>query len=346
MYFKSIQELRGVAALSVLLYHVSVYLRLMGNNPDTAFRHVNDNFGKDGVILFFVISGFVMAYILNSDAERFFFKRIIRIYPPYIAAVILVILVKLCIFGGISTPKLHYALSLLPVGEQTYPLSVEWSLIYEIFFYAICSVFALRFFRYFFPYFLVAWFIVIYIAQHYYHAPTLLLPTAGDIFFSAFNIPFILGGISFYAFKNAQRHAEQLDDKYLGGVFAIGAALFVIHFRLSEFPLRLAFLGAGLGLVIFVATLRDAKKENTGRKTLLERFGDNSYGIYLLHVPVITIIYSLMNSRLGKIDEYAAFLALFLALTIGYYFGKIDVFMHRNLKRRLFNKQVRQIEKN
>lgn len=346
MYFKSIQKLRGVAALSVLFYHVGVHLRVTGNNPDTVFRYINDNFGMDGVTLFFVISGFVMAYLLNSDAERFFFKRVIRIYPPFITAVILLLLFRLLMTGSYGAPKLYYALSLLPLGEQSYPLGVEWSLIYEIFFYVICSVFAISCIRFFFPYFLAAWLLAIYIAQHYYQAPTLFLPTVKDIFFSAFNIPFIAGGISFYIFKNAKRIAGWLDDRYLALVFAGAAVLCVFHYMLADFTLRILFFGAGIGLIIFVAAFRDAKKENTGGKTILEKIGDRSYGIYLLHVPVIVFIYNKMKTSSGKTDESAGFVALALALIIGWYFGQFDIFMHRRLKDRFFGKRKRQVQEN
>lgn len=339
MYFKSIQKLRGLAALSVFFYHVGVHLRVTGNNPDTLFRYINDNFGMDGVTLFFVISGFVMSYLLNSDTDWFLLKRVLRIYPPFLAATIFVCLFYLLVKGHSPSTKLYLALSLLPLGRQSYPLGVEWSLIYEIFFYVICSFFACNYFKRFFLYFLIVWLSAVYIAQHYYGASTLFLPTVRDIFFSAYNIPFILGGISFYIYKKVKRFAGWLDSKYLAVIFAGALALCTTHYMLAEFTLRILFFGAGIGLIVIVGTLRDVSNGNTGGKSLLEKLGDRSYGLYLLHVPVIVFIYNSMKAYYGKTNEVTGFIALALALILGWYFGGLDIFMHRVLKECFFGKR-------
>jgi peptidoglycan/LPS O-acetylase OafA/YrhL len=85
---KHIDGLRALAVVSVLLYHSTRSLP----NASWFFE------GRHGVDLFFVISGFCLSYpILNSiatagiaafDVPSFFAKRVVRIVPPYYAAII------------------------------------------------------------------------------------------------------------------------------------------------------------------------------------------------------------------------------------------------------------------
>jgi hypothetical protein len=79
-YNGSIESLRGVAALMVLLYHVVALLRIPApSSLDFISRH----FGL-GVPLFYTFSGFVLAYgyadKLNGVAEirRFYIRRLFR----------------------------------------------------------------------------------------------------------------------------------------------------------------------------------------------------------------------------------------------------------------------------
>ena len=68
---KSIQLLRAVAAISVVYAHYAHYAF-----PDFAS-------GAYGVDIFFIISGFIIAYITGNNTENFLSKRFIRIIPLY-----------------------------------------------------------------------------------------------------------------------------------------------------------------------------------------------------------------------------------------------------------------------
>ena len=89
----SIQYLRGVAAMSVALFHTSV------NMPAFAWpSSLARDFGDCGIDVFFVISGFVMFFVTkdNSMSSRtFLLRRIIRIVPLYWLATILYLILFL-----------------------------------------------------------------------------------------------------------------------------------------------------------------------------------------------------------------------------------------------------------
>lgn len=89
-----IESLRAIAAISVCLFHfVCTTVGLFEHNYITdAFRY-----GRYGVHIFFVISGFIIPYSLFysnykiSSFFKFIAKRFIRIEPPYLVSILLVI---------------------------------------------------------------------------------------------------------------------------------------------------------------------------------------------------------------------------------------------------------------
>lgn len=76
IYFPNLNGLRFFAALSVMLYH---------------FGGVETINGHFGVILFFVLSGFLITYLLLEEKKqtntisirKFYFRRVLRIWPLY-----------------------------------------------------------------------------------------------------------------------------------------------------------------------------------------------------------------------------------------------------------------------
>jgi len=94
-YLSSLDLLRGLAALAVVFFHFT------HGNPDflskTNILYRAGRYGFLGVDVFFVISGFVIPYAMYRGMYRFknfgkfLAKRVVRIEPPYILSIILVI---------------------------------------------------------------------------------------------------------------------------------------------------------------------------------------------------------------------------------------------------------------
>src|SRR5262245_2564074 len=89
--------LRGPASLAVCWFHLT---RFHYNVPDRRVFHLlrqTGDYGWLGVEVFFVISGFVIPYSLYRARYRvrdFFMylaRRIVRLDPPYLAAIALVL---------------------------------------------------------------------------------------------------------------------------------------------------------------------------------------------------------------------------------------------------------------
>src|ERR1041385_2411769 len=68
--------LRVIAALGVVYFHIA----------SVAGLKLDWDVGSRGVDVFFVISGFIIAYIGTGKPEQFFRRRLIRVVPFYWAA--------------------------------------------------------------------------------------------------------------------------------------------------------------------------------------------------------------------------------------------------------------------
>jgi peptidoglycan/LPS O-acetylase OafA/YrhL len=100
--------------------------------------------GGAGVIVFFLVSGYIITQVLQREpAGEFLLRRIFRIYPLYIAAVLLETLLAATMLGQ-SVPPLSVMIPrLLLIGDlfgTPYALAgVEWTLRLELLFYGIMA---------------------------------------------------------------------------------------------------------------------------------------------------------------------------------------------------------------
>jgi exopolysaccharide production protein ExoZ len=135
----SIHYLRGVAAMMVVIYHIYSHQLAAVPHPQMV------SWLKQGVAIFFVISGFVMVSSTGSQAQRpaqFMWRRIARIVPLYWFATFC-----LAIGTGLKDPQ-HLVASLffLPAvhadnGQIMDPvLDVGWTLNFEMAFYALFAL--------------------------------------------------------------------------------------------------------------------------------------------------------------------------------------------------------------
>ncbi len=100
IYFPSLNGLRFIAALLVIIHHVEQIKAIYGLPNRYAMGFVQI-IGELGVVLFFVLSGFLITYLLLEEENRtgaisirnFYARRILRIWPLYFLIVALALLV-------------------------------------------------------------------------------------------------------------------------------------------------------------------------------------------------------------------------------------------------------------
>ena len=148
--FEFIDGLRGIAALSVVLFHLNLAIQ---KHAHQALPYYLEQFffhGYLGIQIFFVLSGFVIAYSLRevrvdlSFFTSFFVRRSLRLDPPYWMVVIislaLAAMASLTFKSGADFPfngwQIFYNIVYLPDLVQV-PLivPVAWTLCIEFQFY-------------------------------------------------------------------------------------------------------------------------------------------------------------------------------------------------------------------
>jgi exopolysaccharide production protein ExoZ len=142
---------RGIAAILVVIRHASINVArplYFGVDP----FHGRMNFSERGVDFFFVLSGFIIAYVHWFDlgnknrVSSYLTKRFIRIYPILWVVAIPYIVMSLLIGSDVMPADraarwevIAGSLSLWPTSQLPVP-SVVWTLKHEVLFYLIFAL--------------------------------------------------------------------------------------------------------------------------------------------------------------------------------------------------------------
>lgn len=149
IYFKGLNGIRAIAALIVVIWHIDQLSYLFDIHPKYFYRN---GMASRAVDLFFVLSGFLITFLLLKEKEqygvvdfkKFYLRRIFRIWPSYYLAVIITFL--LYYFDLIEVEKSFFVSALLYIfmlanvafslGIHLLPIAPLWSVGVEEQFYA------------------------------------------------------------------------------------------------------------------------------------------------------------------------------------------------------------------
>lgn len=147
-----IDQLRGVAAISVIISHFvgrSFFYKEVNEITfvDTLLKNIligeYINFGRFGVILFFIISGYVIPFSFpkNNPIRGFIISRIFRLYPLFWVSLTAALIIRF--YAGSPEPLYNVLANITMIPDflgYTRVLDVYWTLAYEVAFYAIVAV--------------------------------------------------------------------------------------------------------------------------------------------------------------------------------------------------------------
>lgn len=313
----AIHLLRGMAALLVVYAHLVRHAAMRAGGswwPNDALSayvlqplHITLLCGPLAVFIFFLISGFVIAHVAERETRReFAVKRIFRIYPPLVVAILMVV--------GLAWINLRVHLPALPatmpslrevllgmllfhITAAVHVLGVAWTLTVEVFFYVHAWV-------------LLGW------LRRKPVATALVLATWGVVGTHALLLLFRYTGWAWPAHMAQMVHYLPLfATGVLGHVWyqrrlstttlaalapiACGAYVWNLHYTKPsaltpelQYPLQLAYAA-----IIFFATLALDSRLRIGRTT--GWIGDISYSLYLVHMPLGFVILAWLFGRLG-----------------------------------------------
>ncbi|MEO6283912.1 MAG: acyltransferase [Dyadobacter sp.] len=283
----SIQILRAIAALLVVFAH---------------FEFVKPAVGSFGVDIFFIISGFIMAYIIDKNPDAFLYRRLVRIVPIYWFMTLLTVV--LFIFKPtwfrnviINSDAIIKSLLFIPYRMKgSGPiLSLGWTLNYEMFFYvviAICTGFlggkkGMTICLLFLSLFVLAF--NIYPPTNY-----VLSFYSGSIV-----LEFVIGSLLFY-YWTQQKVAPSSSVQSLGIVLGVLSFGFLIIADHLYDPRVYRFLVFGIP-AFFVTNMFLVLERRVNPKNKLHALaillGDASYAMYLVHPFVIYAFIRLVFKR-------------------------------------------------
>ena len=302
---ESIQGLRGLAALLVLLFHMASFQRQMarGNAEDIALvSGIWDN-GWAGVDLFFVISGFIMVYVTRSagqsfkDVGRFILSRITRIYPLWWVCAGIMTLYFWVTYGMPAAPDrvadsreaMAYAIkSFMLIPQQSEPiLGLGWTLIHEMFFYIVfaCLLFLPRKFL---PLALTIWAVLTIIGVQIIR-PAAFGRTIAELAASPMSLEFIAGGFAGYCISTNKIFKPKI-FLIMGIILACLGLLFFPDTENMSYTVRRVAIFTIPFIFLTYGWVGCELQERWSSPKWLSRLGDWSYSLYLTHYIVLVTL--------------------------------------------------------
>lgn len=315
--FETLDALRGIAALIVVLYHFTTrYYELYDVKRNFGFSLT---FGHYGVEIFFIISGFVIYLTLSKTKSSvdFVVNRFIRLFPTYWVSVTLSFLI-ITIFSlpGRETTLGEYIINLsmlhLEFGVQSVD-GVYWTLLYELkFYFLMLLLFHFKFLNKInaLSFAMLSLILILNLFNIHEHVIYKLL---NKVFIFDF-LPLFISGIMFYKIMSKEANA-----------------IVVINLILSFFILvwnkdiNVFFASTLIYLLFFFLVFN---KLNFLNNKILIFLGTISYPLYLIHQNIGYIIlnsFNIYNLPLVYGTITAIIVVISLASLISYMFEKPSI---------------------
>lgn len=355
-----LHALRGFCAFYVVVFHAKFLLWSGGTEYLRAFPRVSWNLlqyvafvadmlssaGYEMVIFFFVISGFFIRYAQlkkHRPAFRFYLNRIVRIYPPYLASLVLggVMLVYVASsHPAVMTNAIGRELNagLIGAWHEMHPLTLQavgrailflrpgehffgyngvyWSLLPEALFYLAVP---LAFWKIRYYYALSAAFYCFGIVASVLHLETGIL---GDYLFY-FNGYFALGA-GLYDVVTTRTNWLPAFRRFSGIALASGITLLLL-LLIGTAALHMRLLSGPLASVLAVLSVSTLLAGRVSRQNLLVRsfheVGVFSFSLYLYHFPLLILSYVGLVTLTGDLVNYARYYWVMLPLVTVASFG-------------------------
>ena len=313
-----IQSLRAIAAIGVIITHIYPVIKTTYDIDSYIFNMITTGFvdtGKIGVALFFVMCGYFLYNIKNKTKRKFIIDRIIRLYPEYWFSILCAVI----FLGGYSIKQILINCTMLQIffGEENI-LGLYWTLPIELTIY-----------------------LGVFIVWNKMNSILFL-----KILFWAINFINIILSIIRFATKKAVPVAfglliswamlgfffrlyveEELERKTIIVLFIIWISIlliisifaygFSINYQETWYRYFLSYFFAILLFIVFYY------KKITN--VYLEKIGDMSYSIYLMHPIAYLTAISIAKDNNWIVGTIMSFLFICVFSSIGYLLFEIKI---------------------
>lgn len=273
-----LEYVRAFACWLVVLFHAYAMFNRCTLGGYGGYLFLNGNFGVD---IFFVLSGYVISFSINKIESNssvgylfFLLKRWVRISPAYFfwTAFFIITYLKGWVYIRTYYSNILYSLLYLPGDWKFPPLSVGWTLNYEMYFYFLIALF----------YFLnrknVLLFIL-FISPFIGMITTTGIPLFDKIIFSTYMWEF-LGGILLCRYIPLQL---SLPKSYIIIILIILTFCIGYCYSVTFFNIEAVKIVTAVG-VLYWAIVYQYAFPMQNRSVLF--LGKVSYSTYLCHIPI------------------------------------------------------------
>jgi peptidoglycan/LPS O-acetylase OafA/YrhL len=320
---KYLHIVRGLAALLVVVFHAkyvfwvggAVYTQQVGLHgiADYALFAADmlSSCGKECVVIFFILSAFVIKHSFSGHHytwPNFYKIRLIRIYWPFLFSLALsIIVLVLCVnyinpaiynnnlrgynerltaaYNDLSVGQVIKTIFFIDKGEYAGFNYAYWSLGHELIFYLL------------FPFYnLLNKYATIFATAAL--LTLLFIVTGYTVFYYQI---FFVAGLLLYKYFFTTSSAPVVKNKILNRLLLLAffIAVNVVNKMVSEKFSDLVTLF--FSFFIFDYILYFLKRKNN----LLMKLGDISYSLYLNHLPVLMLTYSVVTLLTGSLVFYS-----------------------------------------
>lgn len=309
IYFPNLNGLRFIAAFLVIIHHIEQIKSISKIDNYSETIPFVGIIGKLGVVLFFVLSGFLITYLLlaedhsfkNISIRKFYIRRMLRIWPLYFLIIILAFLIlpnidlftlpgygKEVIYSNLLLKLFLYAiffpnlvLSLLGVVPYA---SHTWSIGTEEQYYLVWPIIL----KYFKKYRIILMLIIIIfylvfnklLSTHYSD----ILPYKSVIraFWSSFNIDCMaIGGIYAILLFQKNKFLKLIQNNTVFYITIILATFLMLKGIYIPY-IHYEFYSVLFGIIILNFASNDNIKISLENK-VLNYLGNITYGLYMYH---------------------------------------------------------------
>ena len=306
MTYRSIQTLRGVAAMLVALLHIffsytDIIAKPLGApEPKMATFYYFKCFGGSGMQIFFVISGFIMAYLHKIQETTKFFdfsiRRLTRIAPLYWIVTMFWAYV-LFAPGTYSMSHILESIFFIPRPDNAPVVGPGWSLNLEMFFYALFGFVTLV------CHCSLLWVAISFVIMN------LFAELTGFYFFRLYSDPIVWNfvfGIAIYYMHRLPVIQRESVAIFLVGVTLLLSSIFW-HLADSSFGIR-QFLPWGVPSMFIVLGAVAMEAKGAGKRLFNSRIilelGNASYALYLTHSISIVFAHKMLYYEIKTNNLY------------------------------------------
>lgn len=332
----NIQMLRAVAAILVLLHHALAHYIVMGG--DIIWIKKISEWGFLGVDIFFIISGYIMAYTTFNkprtfqQAKRFLKHRLFRIYLGYWPFLFLMALILYK-----KDPQHLFALDWIGSFFLTQTdmfkliLPVSWSLSYELYFYFLFAATLFIPVKKLYSIIPVIFLGLLVITLYFFNHPTL----HSSFFYSPFLLEFF-AGVLLYMYRGILIRLWVLPVALFIAVYAYQYG--ILHETKNGW-MRIATFGAGAAMVVLSALILEHQSlYKAGRIPVA--IGDASYTLYLSHLIILELFYysGLRSFFTSQIHSWLPLVGLFVIILLCIIFSLL---YYKHIEKPLYTKAIR-----